>query len=563
MFFALTAAFPVAIRSLAQQQPEIFNFVKAGDLAGVKQYIRRGGNVNVRDADGATPLLYAVAIGSKPIVRDLLAAKADPNIATRQAFTPLHVAARVGDAILVKELLAAGALPDSEDEKGQTPLYLAQQEKRAEAIALLEKAIADLPKLAPDADPRSGITKLEEWGQWRGPNRNGVAPNSPPLVSSWPKAGPKLLWKTTVDGRNDNGSGCPVIANGKVYLYLNSRNPEGGSAIYSDRLVCLDAQNGSQLWMKEFPSERPYYAASGTPSVAGGRVYFNGNSYLYCLDANSGDHIWKSRLSPRVVNSSPLVIDGVVVVVAGKIHGFDAKTGAALWSIQSPGPQTYGPSMETTSPVVWRHEGKSYVICCTGPVFCIRPKSGRILWQSAGIGFNDGGSPTIVDDTLLVGWCADRSRVPTNAQMKAFKLSLQGIKQMWSMPSDDGHSSPLIYKGRVFSIGGWKDKADSFSMIHCVDLESGQIAWEQRLPYQQCSSPVAADGKIFLFLERGRKIAVLNADAASYQELGSVCEQRVSQWDGISSFAISGGLLYARTRQETLSCFDLRASSSN
>ena len=33
-----------------------------------------------------------------------------------------------------------------------------------------------------------------DWPQWRGPNRNGVTHNSPPLASAWPDSGPKKIW---------------------------------------------------------------------------------------------------------------------------------------------------------------------------------------------------------------------------------------------------------------------------------------------------------------------------------------------------------------------------------
>ena len=42
------------------------------------------------------------------------------------------------------------------------------------------------------ADPTPPAT---DWPQWRGPDRTGVAHNSPPLASAWPDSGPKKVWQ--------------------------------------------------------------------------------------------------------------------------------------------------------------------------------------------------------------------------------------------------------------------------------------------------------------------------------------------------------------------------------
>ena len=34
----------------------------------------------------------------------------------------------------------------------------------------------------------------QDWPQWRGPNRDGVCPDSTALAETWPAAGPRRLW---------------------------------------------------------------------------------------------------------------------------------------------------------------------------------------------------------------------------------------------------------------------------------------------------------------------------------------------------------------------------------
>src|SRR6185369_3349575 len=71
----------------------------------------------------------------------------------------------------------------------------------------------------------------EEWPQWRGPARDGIAATSPKLSESWPKEGPPLVWKSeSMPAWREAGCGSPVVADGKVFLYLNNKKPvEGGT----------------------------------------------------------------------------------------------------------------------------------------------------------------------------------------------------------------------------------------------------------------------------------------------------------------------------------------------
>ena len=81
-----------------------------------------GQGVNHRNADGSTPLQWAVYNGDAAEVRRLLAAGADVVAANDYGATPMSLAAEVGDAEILKLLLAAGANVDSPNADGQTAL---------------------------------------------------------------------------------------------------------------------------------------------------------------------------------------------------------------------------------------------------------------------------------------------------------------------------------------------------------------------------------------------------------------------------------------------------------
>ncbi len=100
--------------------------------------LERGSPVNVRSADGATPLMNAVQTGSVRQVTFLLDRGADPNAADARGFTSLHRAAEMGKMELAKMLLARGASPDAEAQ-GHTPISLAEGRNHKSIVELLKR----------------------------------------------------------------------------------------------------------------------------------------------------------------------------------------------------------------------------------------------------------------------------------------------------------------------------------------------------------------------------------------------------------------------------------------
>jgi outer membrane protein assembly factor BamB len=72
-----------------------------------------------------------------------------------------------------------------------------------------------------------------DWPQFRGQNRDGVVVKSSKLLDSWPAEGPPLLWKSEfIPSYVCGGVGNPVVAEGKVFLYSNRKQPLDGGQKY-------------------------------------------------------------------------------------------------------------------------------------------------------------------------------------------------------------------------------------------------------------------------------------------------------------------------------------------
>src|SRR5512143_3407766 len=123
----------------------------------------------------------------------------------------------------------------------------------------------------------------QEWPQWRGVNRDGVAVGFP-APQKWPEK-LKLKWKVEIG----EGHSSPVVSGGRVYLH--SRQGE------REVVSCLRLDNGQTIWRQSYAA--PYnviaVAAShgkgvkSTPAVAGGRICTLGISgILSCFDAQTG-----------------------------------------------------------------------------------------------------------------------------------------------------------------------------------------------------------------------------------------------------------------------------------
>lgn len=109
----------------ASAQSPLADLIQNGADKAALELLQSGANVNAAQADGSTPLLWAVYSVNEELVAALLRREADPDIANNFGASPLSEAARLANLPLVEMLLDAGAEPDRANADGQTPLMLA------------------------------------------------------------------------------------------------------------------------------------------------------------------------------------------------------------------------------------------------------------------------------------------------------------------------------------------------------------------------------------------------------------------------------------------------------
>src|SRR5436305_15085164 len=90
--------------------------------------------------------------------------------------------------------------------------------------------------VVPAAAPEVG------WPQWRGPTRDGRAPAGP-LRTDWDANPPKPVWSAPCGG----GFSSLAVVGGRLY----TQDRQDGD----ERVFCLDAETGKQLWAISFSAD--------------------------------------------------------------------------------------------------------------------------------------------------------------------------------------------------------------------------------------------------------------------------------------------------------------------
>jgi ankyrin repeat protein len=112
---------------LGRSESAMLGDVNRGDTEAVKSYLDKGGNVNLMDEPGMTPLHHAVNADLRgshlEMVKLLIERGANVNAIDDTHFTPLHLASHAATAAL---LIEAGARVDARKRRtGQTLLFSA------------------------------------------------------------------------------------------------------------------------------------------------------------------------------------------------------------------------------------------------------------------------------------------------------------------------------------------------------------------------------------------------------------------------------------------------------
>lgn len=142
LIFSLVFSFQLT----ANQGERLIEFIKQGNTIEVQNILAfDSANVNYKDREGKTPLIYAVIKENILVVPFLIEKGAAINAQDNSGHTALHVAAILGDKDMVKFLLKNGANPLVKTKIGLASQF-ASAKRFLEIYLILKKAEKKQPK---------------------------------------------------------------------------------------------------------------------------------------------------------------------------------------------------------------------------------------------------------------------------------------------------------------------------------------------------------------------------------------------------------------------------------
>ena len=392
-------------------------------------------------------------------------------------------------------------------------------------------------------------TQAENWPCFRGPTRQGISLETN-LPLEW-SATQNVRWKTPISGQS---WASPIVWEGSVFVVTATE--EGVSC----RVIALDRETGKIIWDREAFKQTAGHKsdrnsnATPTPCTDGERVYaVFGDGSFAALDF-AGRTQWVNRDFPfygeHGLGTSPILWEDLLIMARDGSHpppdtrpgwhepwdqafliALDKRSGKLRWKASR------GRSrIAHVVPSIWTApDGRTQVISGAGDVVQgFDAKSGELVWTSKNIG--EGVVPSIVlGDGLAYtasGWGGRES-------IKAFRLGGKGdlgeSNLVWEQRKAMPHIPSFLYlPPYLFTIteGG---------IVMCLQGDTGQVVWQERLSGSFSASPVAAEGHIYLLSDAGETTVVDGGPRFKVVARNSVEEKTQA------SIAISHGQLFIRT----------------
>ena len=322
---------------------------------------------------------------------------------------------------------------------------------------------------------------------FRGPQGNGVAfqKNTP---TDWNgAAGKNVVWKVKIP---KSGFSSPIIWGNQLFVT--------GADAQARMVYCYDKNTGKLLWeatadnIQGSPSAMPKVTADtglAAPTMAtDGRAVFAifATGDVLALDM-TGKRIWARNLGVpdnHYGHGSSLIVykDKLLIQYdtnrAGKLLALNTQTGNTVWETAR------SSKISWSSPILVNTGSRTEVILTTNPnVNGYDPETGKELWNIACLSGEVGPSAGYADGMVFA----------CNEYAKLVGIKIGGTPEIvWEadefLPEV---SSPLAVNGMLYI-------ATTYGAFACYDAKTGEKLWSQEFGDAIYSSPVFADGKVYV-----------------------------------------------------------------
>lgn len=393
------------------------------------------------------------------------------------------------------------------------------------------------------AEPAT-IAGAGDWAQWRGPNRDGISPETG-LLHAWPEGGPKLVF--SVNGLGEGYSSLAIVGD-RIY----TQGTDGDKSV----VICLNRADGAPVWktptgprldQDQGPGPR------GAPTLEGDDLWaLNENGDLVRINAADGKIVWQKSLTADFNAANPNwhfaespLIDGdhLIICPGGKKAGVVAlnkQSGRQLWATQD-----LSENAAYSSAILQTIGGIPTIMNFTSEAAVgVAADDGRLLWKEKSPANNTANCTTAVYRDGKVFFSS-----AYNTGGAQFALTANGkdmtAKETYFVKEMDNHHGGIVLVGdAMYGFGG--------NVLACVDWNTGQVLWRDRSVGK--GAVIYADGDLYL-LSEANTVGLAKASPEGYVETGRF---RIED-KGRSSWAhpvIAGKKLFIRN-QDSLMCYDI------
>jgi outer membrane protein assembly factor BamB len=398
------------------------------------------------------------------------------------------------------------------------------------------------------------------WPQWRGPNRDGISPDTA-LLSVWPDGGPPKVW--TGSGLGE-GLSSVSVANGRVFTMGDRRDGQ--------YVIALDEATGRELWATRVGGRHndEYGGPRSTPTVGGDLLYVvDTDGDLVCLETATGAERWRKNM-PQVFGGrmmsqwrfaeSPLIDGDRVVVTPGgpkaALAAMDKTTGREIWRATVPRFGSAGADGAGYSSIVVSNGGgvKQYIQLMGRGVVSIRAADGWFMWGYDRVANSIANITTpVVDGNLVFA----SSAYDTGSALLELSSAPEGratVAERYVVPArtlQNHHGGLVLVNGYLYGGHG-----PSAGFPVCLELASGRMMWNRVRGAGTGSAAVtAADGHLYFRYQNG-VVALIEANPASYvlKSAFEIPNVRNPSWPHP---VVTGGRLYLR-EQDALHVYNVK-----
>jgi len=356
--------------------------------------------------------------------------------------------------------------------------------------------------------------------QWRGPNRNGIFPDSA-LLKSWPESGPELI--LTINGLG-KGVSSAVVADSIIYLTGVKDTLEMMMAYDFEGKLLWESSFG-RAWDQSFPDSRC------TPLVETGKVYvLSGLDNMVCFNGYTGEEIWSVDIHKTYgsnwdmfgVSESLLLVDDKIVCTPGgdmtSLIALNKFTGDLVWKSK-----TIGGQRSNASPTFFQNDSLDlkFIIAMTRThTFAVDPENGEILWTyHYSILDEKGENVTIQANTPL--YCKNEILLSSGWDYRTVMLEVaadgRSVSEKYVDHTLDNQNHGLVLlDGYVY---GSNFLTRNMGKWVCMNWDTGEIMWVTE--WHNKGPVISADGMLYIYDEKGGNVGLVDPDPDKFNLVGS------------------------------------------